>query len=121
MLKTLEDIIKKIKRQIRTIQRSDESTRKRWVVGSSAIAMIFIIILWIGYLKLSLPIAYEAEKKEEVASEESILTVLSRGVRIIASDLITQLENLVYNTKEFFFRSNEYSFEGLDRSEIFAP
>ena len=41
---------KKIINQLGNIQNSDEATKKRWLIVSSAIAMVLVISLWLVYI-----------------------------------------------------------------------
>ena len=35
---------------IEKIQNSDEATKKRWLIGTSVVSMVFIIALWLVYI-----------------------------------------------------------------------
>lgn len=40
---------------IRNIQRSDDKTKKRWLMIFSGTGMLIIIVLWVSYLNVTLP------------------------------------------------------------------
>ncbi len=39
-----------LKNFITKIQNSDEATKKRWLIGTTAIAMVFVVGLWLIYI-----------------------------------------------------------------------
>lgn len=39
-----------IKRHLNKIQNSDEATKKRWLIGATAVAMVLIVGLWLIYI-----------------------------------------------------------------------
>lgn len=40
----------KLKKQLEKIQNSDETTKKRWFIGTTAVAMILVVGLWLIYI-----------------------------------------------------------------------
>lgn len=81
----------KVNRKIREIRRSDRKTKRNWLVGSTVIAMIVIVVLWVIYLNVTvkkIKIAREEESGEEVVIEEkedvgdeSVFSVFARGLK----------------------------------------
>jgi hypothetical protein len=48
-------VFKKIGEFIKKIQRSDDQTKKKWLVIFSGTGMLIIIVLWVAYLQITLP------------------------------------------------------------------
>ena len=44
-------MFKKLKIFLQKIQNSDEATKKRWLIGATAISMILVIGLWLVYIQ----------------------------------------------------------------------
>lgn len=44
-------MFKKLKVFLQKIQNSDEATKKRWLIGATAISMILVIGLWLVYIQ----------------------------------------------------------------------
>src|SRR3990167_7387460 len=89
--------IVKIRERLRIIQRKDESTRKRYLIIASTLAMLLVIFSWFFYLNATLPRAAEVKTEtqgvlEEPESKESFILVLGRGFVSIASRLKRQFE-----------------------------
>ena len=89
--------IVKIRERLRMIQRKDESTRKRYLIIASTLAMLLVIFSWFFYLNATLPRAAEVKTEtqgvlEEPESKESFILVLGRGFVSIASRLKRQFE-----------------------------
>lgn len=43
-------MFEKLRKFLNNIQNSDEAVKKRWLLGASAVSMVFIITLWIVYI-----------------------------------------------------------------------
>ncbi len=82
---------------IESLQEADEARKKRWVIGASAVAMLIIILLWLMYLSLTLPVVdtgttAEATSTDSVALEEappapsSIFDTFGRGISIVVQN-----------------------------------
>lgn len=96
--------LKKFKQKLKKIRRSDEATKRNWLIGSTIVAMIIVITLWVGYLNLTVPDMAPAKSSEETPAEkvetsdgeDSIFSVFSRGFRVTfqsASDTINDIKN----------------------------
>ena len=44
-------MFKNLKTFLQKIQNSDEATKKRWLIGATAISMILVISLWLVYIQ----------------------------------------------------------------------
>ena len=122
--KGVEAISKKIKR----IRRSDERTKRNWLLGSTFVAMIIVITLWIGYIQLTLPqvssptnATTTAPVEEEIEKSDSIFSVFSRGLKVTYQSIsknfsgaIDKVSNIIKNTKERFKNVKEYTPEDTE-------
>ena len=79
------------KHHLRAIQRSDDVTKKRWVIRASILSMVVVVGLWFGYLKLTLPptnvvLSAAPEKQAENSGEtrEGFWVILKRGITNIS-------------------------------------
>ncbi len=79
---------------IEKIQNSNEATKKRWLIGASAVSMIFIITLWLVYIGFIIkPI--DGEKVSTPTDE--FWPIFKNGLIIARAEigrLIAQLWNL---------------------------
>jgi len=58
-------MFKKLKIFLQKIQNSDEATKKRWLIGATAISMILVIGLWLVYIQSTVKsIGNNIEKQE---------------------------------------------------------
>ena len=83
-----------IKAKIQRIQRSDDITKKRWQIVLTSITMIVVILLWLGYVSVTIPRlegAPESDSREE-NMKESFFTVFGRGLTIISGNVKDQLK-----------------------------
>ncbi len=62
---------------IRNIQRSDDRTKKKWLVIFSGLGMIFIVVLWVFYLNVTLP---QIAPIQEGTSTEAVVPTPSDNV-----------------------------------------
>lgn len=46
-------MLEAVKKRVEKIRNSDEASKKRWVVFSSAVAMLIVVGLWMIYLNLT--------------------------------------------------------------------
>ena len=82
------------KKFIREIQRSDAPRRKKWFIGGSVVSISIILLLWIFYLSVEIPLITPPEntmpKQEKQIktndNEDSIFKTLERGIINISDD-----------------------------------
>lgn len=56
-----------IRELLKKIQNSDEATKKRWLIGATAVSMVLIIGLWLVYIKFTVePFTSSAQERESV-------------------------------------------------------
>jgi len=112
---------------IQELRRSSDSRKKRWLIGSSAVIMTFVILLWFFYLGATLP-AVGNQVTASKKNSESVLSIMSRGIVVIFKDirngwikLKSNLEKDFADLKESIKKSREFSFEGQKKSLILPP
>lgn len=102
----------KILNHIKKLQRSDEKTKKRWVIGASAVTAALLIVSWGIYLNIDLPrIGSSDDVIVEQINDESVVAVLTRGIMVVGKNAKTLFFSVVESTNEFFGKSREYIFE----------
>lgn len=111
----MQDFIKRINRKLRHIQRSDDQTKKKWLILISSISVVVVIMSWFLYLNLSLPKLENPEEKSKV----SFFTVFGRGLGTTISDIKNQLVRIKGRTVQTFDfvksqieKPNEFILEG---------
>ncbi|MDP1706396.1 MAG: hypothetical protein Q8L36_01075 [bacterium] len=131
----VESVIEKIKEKIqrskefiRRLQRLEDKEKKRWLIGSTAIAMILFFSLWITYIDfVGLPTIAVKTKiiatttEPAVAQEESFIKIFQRGWKEISG----QINNNITKTKELIneqvAKTNEIDFNNNTASTTDIP
>lgn len=133
-------IVKDIRARLRRLQRTDDKTKKRYLVVSSTIAMILVIGLWFVYLNLSLPRVDSAESvvtnvgvlDQDENNNESFIKVFGRGLVNVKEGFSEQFirfrdsltEGFIFfngqirRAKEFSFQSEELKFTFEEKDPI---
>lgn len=105
----LRELYGKVEQYVRKLQREDEALKRRWLVLGTVVAMVVVVVLWVGYLRLTLPSVATTGAGEEVAAaygEESLFSTLKRGLGVIGSwarDIISGAAEKI--------RNSDYTFE----------
>lgn len=58
---------RKFKKLLENIQNSDEASKKRWLIGATAVSTILVIGLWFIYIKSTFESGGESIKNQESA------------------------------------------------------
>ncbi len=85
----------KLNKFIEKIQNSDEATKKRWLIGTSVVSMVFIITLWLVYIGF---IIKPIDGEEVSISTNEFWPIFKNGLIIAQVEigkLATQLWNIV--------------------------
>ncbi|MEX1014429.1 MAG: hypothetical protein WDZ80_04690 [Candidatus Paceibacterota bacterium] len=117
LLDYLSELNTKTQNKIRKIQRSDEKTKKSWVIKSSLVAIFFIILIWFFYLNFSLPksvVITPVSQQEESVEKSGVLSTFYRGFQNLSEDM----KLLFLNIKEKAGKTRDYSFEAEEINEI---
>lgn len=119
-LERFKRLAEKTKRYIRKLQRSDESTKKRWLIGGTAGVMLLLIVFWVAYLQVSLPPVAEIGEVSAPLPEqknETFFSVFVRGIGVVGAqfktgveNVISALRNIVGYAKKSIPKGLEYSF-----------
>lgn len=133
-------IVLDIRARLRKLQRTDDKTKKRYLVVASTIAMILIIGLWFVYLNLSLPRVDNTESvvtnvdvlSRDESNNKSFIKVLGLGLVNIKERFSRQFvrfrnsftEGFIFfndqirRVKEFSFQSEELKFTFEEKDPI---
>ena len=118
-------IFEPVQKKIKQIQRADPKIKKRWLFGLSGFSMIIVLVLWLGYLNLSLPKITSSESEKEIKKGESFFSVLGRGFLIIGANVKNQISQIKKETgkaadllKSQLQKANEFSVESKKDSVI---
>lgn len=128
MAQGLKKPIADIKNFIKKLQRSDDKTKKRWLVVSSAISMVIIFFLWLAYLNAVVMPETKQEKAtattikiSEGGQKKSFFRTFSIGLKTVTGDLKKQFLNIkedfnqTYdNFKNRIQKKNEFILEKSD-------
>ncbi|MGC9610739.1 MAG: hypothetical protein ABSE68_00755 [Minisyncoccia bacterium] len=123
---------------IRNIQRSDDRTKKKWLVIFSGIGMAFIVVLWVFYLNATLPqiAAIQESTSTEAAApspsvnapENSFLNTVGRGWTVVWNELKSNFNgarNSILESWDKFknelSRTNNLDFEKPEEQTSTAP
>ncbi len=99
----LKETAGKTREFVKRLQRSDDRTKRRYVLGVSAALMIVIVFLWLTYLNLTLPnLAPAASEATSTAiapaaaapASSSFFGIFGRGAAIVWDDLMNGLGNI---------------------------
>ncbi|MEK7465616.1 MAG: hypothetical protein AAB631_02465 [Patescibacteria group bacterium] len=78
---------------LKTLRRSNEATKKKWVYVVSGISSVLILFLWVAYLNLTLPVLppppgdASPVSTPSLPSSNSFFSVLGRGFKNIGEEM----------------------------------
>ncbi len=72
------------KKFLENIQNSDETTKKRWLIGMTAVSMIIIVSLWLIYMKSTLGIVSRPENQE---TSVGFWQIFKNGLSIVSNSI----------------------------------
>lgn len=107
---SLSSVYKKLKGEIKKIQRSDAREKKKWFWGGSAVSVFIILLLWSVYLSVNLPTteppettqAEKADAENSLNNEDSFLKIFGRGLSNISEDANNGIGQLWDSFKKTF-------------------
>jgi hypothetical protein len=104
--------LEKIRRFLRTLQRSDEARKKRWLKIFTGAAMVIVLSLWLVYINVSgVPALVQSPKAPAKSSGESVLEIFRRGLNEIFSSVKSQLDMSKKTLQEQLQKTNELVIE----------
>jgi hypothetical protein len=84
----------RLKQFVRSLQRSNETRKRRRLVGTSAVTMLIVVVLWLAYLNLIVPVLSPRESIGIAAliapvegADSSFIATLGRGLSAIGSSV----------------------------------
>lgn len=84
---------RKLNKFIGKIQHSDEATKKRWLIVSSAIAMILVISLWLVYINWTIKSVGDNVEKQNL--EPGFWQIFKTGLNITSESIWNGIKNSV--------------------------
>ncbi|HDH31245.1 MAG TPA: hypothetical protein ENH26_00535 [Candidatus Wolfebacteria bacterium] len=78
---------------LKKLQNSDEAIKKRWLIGITAIVMIFVISGWLTYLNYSIEKINDVEYK--IDNSTSFWQVFKTGIIIVFQSAKEKTKNLI--------------------------
>lgn len=103
-----------LKKFIRTLQTSDEATKKRFVFISSALCMVLLVILWVFYLNATLPNEGEGGTTNATLEQGSLVQAgtshwqtFKRGISIISDKFASEKGVLATYSNEIMEKINK--------------
>ncbi len=86
-------MLQKLTLFIEKIQDSERRVKKRWVIGATAFAMIFIIIIWLSILNAVIkPVQNLSVNSAETSND--FLSVMETGVGILTARVLDKIQGL---------------------------
>lgn len=88
--------LEKIKRFLKELQRSNNSRKKRWLIGTTIFSMLFVLGLWFVYINtVGIPSLVPENVRQAQTPEdstESVWQIFKRGLNKIFKDVEEQLK-----------------------------
>lgn len=86
-------MFKNLKKYLSKIQNSDEATKKRWLIASSAVAMILVIGLWLIYINWTIKSIGDNIEKQN--AEPGFWQIFKTGLKVVCKSAWNNIENIV--------------------------
>jgi uncharacterized oligopeptide transporter (OPT) family protein len=86
-------MFERLRKLLNNIQNSDESVKKRWLIASSALAMILVIGLWLVYMNWALNSFDKTAQKQE--SETGFWQIFKTGLNVVGESVWSNIKSFV--------------------------
>lgn len=86
-------MFKSLKKYLKKIQNSDEATKKRWLIVSSAIAMVLVISLWLVYINWTIKSVGDNVEKQNL--EPGFWQIFKTGLKVAGESAWDGVKNSV--------------------------
>lgn len=88
----------KLRRQIEKIQNSDETIKRRWLVGMTALAMVLVITLWLLYMNFTIKsISFsQNDFSQNQDHQTGSWEIFKTGLSITISSIKTEVQNFIF-------------------------
>lgn len=109
---------------LRSIQRSDDATKKRWLIGLTTSAMLVIVGLWITYVRVSIPTITQIDKSQtntsvsETVEKQSFTATVADGFSAVTrsagasiASIASQVATVIGKVSRGVGTTNEFSFD----------
>lgn len=70
---------------LKKIQNSNEATKKHWLVVSSAISIIIVLVLWLVYINWTISLVNNNNQKQEL--EPNFWQIFKTGLIVISESI----------------------------------
>ena len=112
--------MRNVRHHIERIQNSDEATKHFWLYAFSSITMLFVLVLWTGYMNLAIPSisgpnesrksevgsrTVQTQPKEQIA--QSPTSIFMAGLGAVVNGTGIRLSRGIATIKEFVLPSNK--------------
>ena len=85
----------KLKKKLAEIQNSDEQTKKRWLIGMSAIAMVIVVGLWLIYVNSTIESLGGSQEVSKSSDSIGFLQVFETGLKVVGKSVKNEVKNLI--------------------------
>ena len=83
---------------LKKLQTSDDAVKRRWLIGSSAVMMIFVIAIWLSYFN-TLVQTNPSAPTDETTQGLSFWQTFKGGFGIVSHDIGDKIRNLFETLK----------------------
>ncbi len=88
-------MFEKLKNLLNNIQNSDEITKKRWLIASSAVAMVLVVSLWLIYINNAIQPADNNINIEKQESEIGFFQIFKNGLNVAGESIWGGAKNFI--------------------------
>jgi len=93
-METIRNLAVRARAFLRELQRSDERRKRNWLIATSSVCVALVFLLWIMYLKVSLPsvemptsaTTTPVAAAVEAAEEDSFFETIGRGFFVVQGE-----------------------------------
>lgn len=81
------------------LQKSDEATKRKWLIFLSALSMVVVFIFWIVYLNLTVPKIGSPEETAKIEEKAGFFEIMKAGLKSAAAEI----KHRTINAFDYFF------------------
>jgi signal transduction histidine kinase len=90
------------------LQKSDERTKKRWLVILAATTMLIVIILWVMYINITIQ---NLGDRESSAAQSDFSATFQTGSLILVKEIGAKLNELAYRLRSLAETTNSITIQ----------
>lgn len=98
----------KISHFIGDLQKSDEAVKKRWLIGSTAISMTLVLIMWAFYFSSTIQ---NLNSKDSADNGIGFAATFSQGLKVISGKIVDQLNKTMESAQEYMKATNSVTIQ----------